>query len=148
MGAATSNGRVADPERVRQRSLADERRAPIPVWRIFLSILIVAQYTLIWYIFSMILSFGNQTTEDIFHGDNTKTARRIPPDLWRVARRKLDMLNAAHELRDLMVPPGNRLEGLKGQLAAFHSIRINDQFRVIFKWADGNVHEVQIADYH
>ena len=96
----------------------------------------------------MILDFGDQATEDIFHGDNTKTARRLPVLLWRLARRKLDMLNAAHERRDLMVPPGNRLEALKGHLAGFHSIRINDQFRIVFKWVDGNVRGVRITDYH
>lgn len=58
------------------------------------------------------------------------------------------MLNAAHELRDLMVPPGNRLEALKGTLAGSHSIRINDQFRIMFPWKDGNAHDVRITDYH
>ncbi len=96
----------------------------------------------------MIIDFGDQTTEAIFHGANTKAARRVPPVIWSVARRKLDMLNAAHELRDLLVPPGNRLEALKGKLAGFHSIRINDQFRIIFKWLDGNARTVRITDYH
>ena len=66
----------------------------------------------------------------------------------KVARRKLDMVNAAHALDDLKVPPGNRLEGLKGNLAGKHSIRINDQWRVVFRWQDGAAHEVRIADYH
>ncbi len=96
----------------------------------------------------MISEFSDQTTEAIFHGENTKAARRIPPVIWPVARRKLDMLNAAHELRDLLMPPGNRLEVLKGKLAGFHSIRINDQFRIIFKWLDGNARSVRITDYH
>ena len=96
----------------------------------------------------MILEFGDQATADIFHGENTKAARRIPPVVWRVAGRKLDLLNAAHELHDLRVPPGNRLEALRGKLAGFHSIRINDQFRIIFIWADGNAKDVQITDYH
>ena len=96
----------------------------------------------------MILEFGDQATADIFHGENTKAARRIPPVVWRVAGRKLDLLNAAHELHDLKVPPGNRLEALRGTLAGFHSIRINDQFRIIFIWADGNAKDVQITDYH
>lgn len=96
----------------------------------------------------MIVSFGDQDTEDIFHGENTKAARRIPTALWKVAGRKLDMLNASHELRDLMVPPGNRLEALKGTLAGSHSIRINDQFRIVFHWKDGNAHDVRITDYH
>lgn len=96
----------------------------------------------------MILGFRDQTTVDIYHGRNTKAARRIPPAIWNVARRKLDMVDAAHELRDLSVPPRNRLEALHGDLAGFHSIRINNQFRVIFLWADGNAKEVQVIDYH
>ncbi len=96
----------------------------------------------------MIVDFGDRATEDVFHGDNTKAARRIPPIIWKVACRKLDMLNAAHTLQDEAAPPGNRLEALKGELAACHSIRINDQFRIVFKWADGNAHEVRITDYH
>ena len=96
----------------------------------------------------MISSFGDEATEDIFNGENTKAARRIPMDLWKTASRKLDMLNAAHELRDLMVPPHNRLESLRGNLAGKHSIRVNDQFRIVFRWKDGNAHEVRITDYH
>ena len=96
----------------------------------------------------MIVGFGDEGTEDLFHGDNTKAARRIPTVTWNTACRKLDMLNAAHELRDLAVPPGNRLEALHGDLAGHHSIRINDQFRIIFRWKDGNAHDVRIKDYH
>ena len=96
----------------------------------------------------MIASFGDQATEDIFHGENTKTTRRLPTTIWRVACRKLDVLNAAHALQDLAVPPGNRLEALKGAWAGRHSIRINDQFRIVFRWIDGNAHDVQITDYH
>jgi proteic killer suppression protein len=96
----------------------------------------------------MIVGFHDETTEDIFHGNNTKAARRIPAVIWRNACRRLDMLNAAHELRDLMVPPGNRLEALHRDLAGHHSIRINDQFRVVFVWKDGNARDVRIQDYH
>ncbi len=96
----------------------------------------------------MILDFGDQATEDLFHGVNSKVARRIPQAVWGVARRKLDVLNAAHVLRDLQVPPGNRLEALRGALAGFHSIRVNDQFRLVFRWADGQARQVRIADYH
>ncbi len=96
----------------------------------------------------MIVGFGDEATEDMFHGDHTKAARRIPIGIWKTACRKLDMLNAAHEVRDLAIPPGNRLEALHGKLAGQHSIRINDQFRVVFRWADGNAHEVRITDYH
>ncbi len=96
----------------------------------------------------MISSFGDEATESVFHGKNIKSARRIPVSIWKTAYRKLDMLNAAHELRDLLVPPGNRLESLRGNLAGKHSIRINDQFRIIFRWKDGNAYEVRITDYH
>lgn len=96
----------------------------------------------------MILEFADRATADIFHGENTKAARRIPPVLWKVACRKLDMLNAAHGLQDLLVPPANHLEGLHGRSAGFHSIRINDQYRVIFRWVDGHAKRVQITDYH
>jgi len=96
----------------------------------------------------MISSFGDEATEAVFHGENTKAARRIPVSIWKTAFRKLDMLNAAHELRDLAVPPGNRLESLRGNWAGRHSIRINDQFRIVFRWKDGNANEVRITDYH
>jgi len=96
----------------------------------------------------MIISFGSQGTEDIFHGRNTKEARKIPSDIWKVACRKLDMLNAAHEIKDLLVPPANRLEKLKGKLAGFHSIRVNDQYRITFIWSEGNANSVEIVDYH
>jgi len=96
----------------------------------------------------MILSFGNQATEDIFNGEDTRAARRIPSGVWPAACRKLDMLNAAYTLQDLKAPPGNRLEKLRGGLAAFYSIRINDQFRIIFRWSDGTAADVRITDYH
>ena len=96
----------------------------------------------------MIASFGDEAAEDIFNGESTKAARRIPVEIWKTASRKLDRLNAAHELRDLMMPPGNRLESLRGTLAGKHSIRINNQFRIVFRWKDGNAYEVQIRDYH
>lgn len=96
----------------------------------------------------MIIDFGDKSTEDIYDGNETKEARRLPKDIWQTARRKLDMLNAAHDVRDLRVPPGNRLERLKGKMTDFYSIRINDQFRLVFKWKDGNAKEVQIVDYH
>ncbi len=96
----------------------------------------------------MIVGFGDQGTEDIFNGDNTKAARRTPRVIWKIASRKLDMLNAAHVLQDLAVPPGNQLEALKGTLAGSHSIRINDQYRIIFRWQDGHPHDVRMTDYH
>lgn len=96
----------------------------------------------------MILHFQNRATEDIFNGDDTKPARSIPRTIWKVAIRKLDMINAAREIQDLKVPPGNHLEMLKGDKQGWYSIRINDQFRIIFKWKDGNASDVAIVDYH
>jgi proteic killer suppression protein len=96
----------------------------------------------------VIARFGDDTTRDIFDGVNSKEARKIPMSLWPIAIRKLDMLNAAQALGDLSAPPGNRLEHLKGALKELHSIRVNDQYRIIFRWSDGNAHEVRVADYH
>ncbi|MCX6140146.1 MAG: type II toxin-antitoxin system RelE/ParE family toxin [Candidatus Kapabacteria bacterium] len=96
----------------------------------------------------MITSFSDRATQDVFDGDDTKSARRIPRTLWAVARRKLDLLNASNELLDLIVPAANRLEALKGSLKGFHSIRINDQYRIVFRWNAGNADDVQIIDYH
>ena len=96
----------------------------------------------------MIRTFGSQATRDIWDGENTSVARSFPREIWSTAQRKLDMIHAAHDIIDLRVPPGNRLEKLKGKLKDFHSIRINDQFRVIFKWTQGAADEVEIVDYH
>lgn len=96
----------------------------------------------------MIASFADRATEALFHGEGGKAIRRIPSDIRSVAVRKLDMLNAAHELMDLRVPPGNRLEALKGELHGKHSIRINDQWRVVFRWEKGDAYDVEIDDYH
>ena len=96
----------------------------------------------------MILDFADKTTEDIYDGLDSKAARRIPQTVWAVAVRKLDMLNAASDLRDLRVPPANRLEVLKGKWSGYHCIRINDQYRIVFKWIDANAKDVLITDYH
>ena len=96
----------------------------------------------------MIRSFRDEGTEDIFHGVSSKKALRIPVGIWPSARRKLDRLHYAADLQDLRVPPGNRLEKLERNLAGFYSIRINDQFRLIFRWLDDGVHDVEIMDYH
>jgi proteic killer suppression protein len=97
----------------------------------------------------MILDFADEATEDIFHGRSTKAARRcLPADLWPAAQRKLDRLNRAREPRDLADPPGNRLEALKGGYAGFFSIRINDQYRIVFRFERGDARDVQIVDYH
>jgi proteic killer suppression protein len=97
----------------------------------------------------MIQSFANRGTKDIFNGANTKAARKTcPSNLWRVATRKLDMLDSSKELHDLRVPPGNRLEALKGERDRQHSIRINSQYRICFKWTGFGPEEVEIVDYH
>lgn len=96
----------------------------------------------------MIESFGNRLAEDLFSDRLTSATKRFPPELYRTARRKLQYLHDAAELKDLTAPPGNRLEALKGPLKGRHSIRVNDQWRIVFKWSDGNAAEVSILDYH
>lgn len=93
----------------------------------------------------MIASFKDRDTRSIWRG---RAARRLPVDLQRVARRKLRMLNNAADLHDLLVPPGNRLEKLRGERAGQHSIRVNQQWRICFHWRDGDAHDVEIVDYH
>lgn len=96
----------------------------------------------------MIRSFGNKLTEALFHGETTREVKRLPPDLVRVAVRKLDLLNAATHLKDLRSPPGNRLEALKGNLAGCHSIRVNDCWRLVFRWEQDSAWDVALMDYH
>ena len=85
----------------------------------------------------------------MFDGRDTRAARRVcPPALWPVARRKLDQVNRVEEVGELAMPPGNRLEALRGERAGQHSIRINERYRVCFRWVRGEAHEVEIADYH
>jgi proteic killer suppression protein len=96
----------------------------------------------------LIISFGDAATEDLYHARQTTRIRRFPPNILPVALRKLDMLARAHLITDLRAPPGNRLEALKGNLAGFYSIRINDQYRVIFRWDGHDASEVSIVDYH
>ena len=98
---------------------------------------------------SMIASFANVATEDIFDGRNSADARRLlPRDLWKIAFRKLDQINVATALNDLRVPPGNRLEALRVDRKGQHSVRINDQYRVCFLWAESGAENVEIVDYH
>ncbi len=97
----------------------------------------------------MIRSFKDAGTEDIFNGENTKTARKTCPEsLWKVAARKLDQLDSAALLDELRVPPGNRLEALSGDRKGQHSIRVNERYRVCFIWTDLGPAEVEIVDYH
>jgi proteic killer suppression protein len=93
----------------------------------------------------MILSFGSKDTERIWNGDRIK---RIPLEIQQVGRRKLRMLNNSQNIGDLRIPPSNRLEKLSGNLKDFYSIRINDQWRIIFKWESNHASEVEIMDYH
>jgi toxin HigB-1 len=96
----------------------------------------------------MIASFGDRATEDLFHGRSTARARRFPSDVVDVALVKLDSLNGAASTLDLRSPPGNRLEALKGELKGFHSIRVNDQWRLVFRWQGNDAHEVRLTDSH
>ena len=97
----------------------------------------------------MIKSFFDQGTEDIFNRVRSKAARRTCPEqIWRVAQRKLDQLNAVARLESLRIPPGNQLEALKEDRKVQHSIRINDQYRVCFVWSDDGPERVEISDYH
>ena len=97
----------------------------------------------------MIRSFKQQAAEDIFDGKSSKEARKsCPVKLWKVAVRKMDLLDSACSLEDLRVPPGNRLEALKGTRKGQHSIRINEQYRICFVWTDEGPDQVEIVDYH
>ncbi len=93
----------------------------------------------------MIKSFGDKETEKIWNGIFSK---KLPSDIQPIARRKLRMINNAQDINDLRVPPGNRLEKLKGELSDYYSIRINNKWRIIFKWIGSDAYEVQIINYH
>lgn len=93
----------------------------------------------------MICGFRDKNTEKIW---KNRYVRTIPPKLQKIALRKLLMLHAAEELKDLLIPPGNRLEHLRGDRRGLYSIRINDQYRICFRWEANNAHDVEITDYH
>lgn len=93
----------------------------------------------------MIISFGNSDTKNIWNGIRIK---KLPAEIQNIGRRKLRMLNNSINIADLRIPPSNRLEKLSGKLKDFYSIRINDQWRIVFKWNAGNAFEVKILDYH
>lgn len=95
----------------------------------------------------MIASFGDRATEDIYHGNRSKAARKIDARLWKIIQRKLDMLEAAISLNDLK-SPGNQLEKLRGDRAGSWSIRVNDQYRIVFRFAAGNASDVVCTDVH
>ncbi|HYD23089.1 MAG TPA: type II toxin-antitoxin system RelE/ParE family toxin [Flavipsychrobacter sp.] len=93
----------------------------------------------------MILNFGSKDTEKVWSGERVA---KLPVHVQEVGRRKLRMLNNSQNISDLMIPPSNRLEKLKGNFKEYYSIRINDQWRIIFKWQGGNALNVEIKDYH
>jgi proteic killer suppression protein len=93
----------------------------------------------------MIQSFGSKETEKIWNG---LRSIRLPDEIQHIARRKLRMLNNSVDLNDLMVPPSNKLEKLKGKFKNYHSIRINDQWRILLHWENGHAYDVDISDYH
>jgi toxin HigB-1 len=96
----------------------------------------------------VIQSFSDEATVDLFRERNTRSARRIPREVWRSAQRKLKALDVAAALEDLIIPAGNRLEPLKGNQSGRYCIRVNDQYRVTFRWEKGGAYEVCVEDYH
>lgn len=96
----------------------------------------------------MIQSFDDETTADLFREGTTRVARRVPRQSSRGVQRKLKLIDAAGRLEDLVVPAGNRLELLKGDQAGRHSIRVNEQYRVTFRWENGHAYKVRVEDYH
>ena len=97
----------------------------------------------------MIQSFKNKGTEDIFNGKNTKDARKsCPKYLWKIASRKLDQIDSVQSYEELRIPPGNKFETLSGNRIVEYSIRINDQYRICFKWAIDGPYKIEIVDYH
>jgi toxin HigB-1 len=98
---------------------------------------------------TVIRSFADAATEDVFNGIDSRRARHAcPPTLWTVVARKLTQLNRARDLRELAVPPGKRLEALKGARRGQDSVRINDQYRICFRWEDGYADDVEVTDCH
>jgi toxin HigB-1 len=95
-----------------------------------------------------IRTFGDTATADLYHGRNTPRSRRFPQNIVSAALRKLDVINAAYQLADLRSPPGNRLEALRGDMEGYHSIRVNNQWRITFRWRDDGAHDVLLVDYH
>lgn len=96
----------------------------------------------------MIRSFASKTVQDIYDGENSRFARKIPSELHDKIRRLLDQLNAVVNVNTLRIPPNNRLKKLSGKLKEYWSLRINDQWRIVFRWKDGNAFDVDIVDYH
>jgi len=115
-------------------------RAVTGLWRAATAVVIIA---------CVIRSFADTATADLFNGvDSVRARRACPSTLWAVVARKLTQLNRVRELRELAVPPNNRLKALQGDRKGQHSIRINDQFRICFTWEDGYADDVEVTDYH
>lgn len=96
----------------------------------------------------MIISFGNRLAKDLVEDKRSKKSNAFPTELYKAARRKLLLIHAARHVLDLKIPPGNKLEKLKGDRKGYYSIRINDQWRIVFQFEDGNALEVSVEDYH
>ena len=96
----------------------------------------------------MIRSFADDSTREVWNGVNSKAARRIPTALWPVVRRKLDQIDTVTKLDDLRVPPGNRLHALEGDRTGYHAVRVNDQYRIVFRFDGENANDVRCTDYH
>jgi proteic killer suppression protein len=96
----------------------------------------------------MIRTLADDTTRDIWNGVNSKAARRIPRALWPIVQRKLDQVDSVTKLQDLKVPPENRLHALVDDLAGYHAIRVNDQYRIVFRFEGHDAYDVRCADYH
>ena len=96
----------------------------------------------------MISSFGDETSADIDHGNDAKSARRMTPELWSRIQNKLDLLNACTSIGDLRIPPADRLEKLRGDRAGFYGVRVNQQYRIVFRFVNGKCEEVRGIDCH
>ena len=96
----------------------------------------------------MIRTLADGATRDIWNGVNSKAARGIPRELWPIVRRKLDQIDSVTRLDDLRVPPGNRLHALTGNLRGCHAVRVNDQYRIVFRFEGGDAFDVRCTDYH
>lgn len=96
----------------------------------------------------MIRTLADGATRDIWNGVNSKAARGIPRELWPIVRRKLDQIDAVTRLDDLRAPPGNRLHALTGNLRGCHAVRVNDQYRIVFRFEGGDAFDVRCTDYH
>ena len=96
----------------------------------------------------MIRSLADDATRDIWNGVNSRAARRVPSAIWPIVQRKLDQIDAVSRLEDLRIPPGNQLHPLKGTLSGFHAIRVNDQYRILFRFVGTDAFDVRCTDYH